>query len=80
MNQHDEAKHVCCHCQKTSTKKPPITTNEAAKRLNSTDRFIRKIILSGALPAFRLGDKGFRIDPDDLEDYVAQQAARVRGF
>jgi excisionase family DNA binding protein len=57
-------------------KNPPITTTEAAKRLNSTDRFIRKIILSGALPAFRLGDKGFRIDPDDLDAYIAAQTVK----
>ena len=49
----------------------PLTLKQVAERLGSSEKYPRKLILSGQLKAFQLGTRGYRVDPADLEDWIA---------
>lgn len=48
---------------------PPeyVTIAEAADALRCTDRFVRKLIAKGDLPAFKVGTKAIRLRRTDVE-------------
>lgn len=46
-----------------------MTTKEAAKRLGISERFVRSLQHSGALPAVKIG-RTTRFDPLDLEEFI----------
>lgn len=51
------------------------TVREATKVLRTGERYVRKLIRSGELPAIRLGSGGYlRIRGIDLERYINGQA------
>ena len=45
------------------------TVADVAKRLKLTDRYIRKLIAAGTLPAYRFG-RAVRIPADELQEFV----------
>jgi excisionase family DNA binding protein len=51
-----------------------LTADEAAARLNTTTRFVRRLIAERRIPFIKLG-KFVRISTDDLDRFVA--AGRV---
>lgn len=52
--------------------RPLLTIPETAARLNLSEHTVRRRIASGELPAVRLGAL-IRIDPDDLEQWLAER-------
>jgi excisionase family DNA binding protein len=58
-----------------STGRPFLTVAEAADELAVTERFIRKLIADGDLPAVKVGARVVRIRRTDLEDLL--RPARV---
>lgn len=44
-----------------------LDTSQAARRLNVSDSTVRRWIAAGTLPAKRVGERSWRIDPADLE-------------
>ena len=57
------------------TGRPFLTVTEAADELAVTERFIRKLIADGDLPAVKVGARVVRIRRSDLEDLL--RPARV---
>ena len=47
-----------------------LTVAQAAARLGTTDRFIRRLRTERRIPVVKLG-KHIRIDSDDLDAYIA---------
>ncbi len=50
-----------------------LTTEQAAQRLGTTDRTIRRMIKEKRLKAFRLSERHWRIEEGDLEAYIEKQ-------
>jgi len=48
-----------------------LTTTEVAEYLNVELRFVRNILLTGALRGFRIGKRKWRVRTDDLQRYVS---------
>jgi excisionase family DNA binding protein len=58
---------------------PLLTAAETAERLNVSPRWVYRQALAGELPCLRLADgprAPFRVDPADLEDWVASVKER----
>ena len=51
----------------TDPRSPFLTVAQAADELAVTERFIRKLIAEGRLPAFRVGSRVVRIRRADLD-------------
>ena len=51
----------------TDPRAPFLTVAQAADELAVTERFIRKLIAEGRLPAFRVGSRVVRIRRADLD-------------
>ncbi|MEY2454362.1 MAG: Helix-turn-helix domain [Acidimicrobiaceae bacterium] len=47
-----------------------LTIQQAAERLNLTERGIRRLVINEGLPTIRLG-RTLRFDPNDLDAFVA---------
>jgi excisionase family DNA binding protein len=47
-----------------------LTVNQAAERLGTSARFIRRLRFEGRIAVIKLG-KHIRIDSDDLEAFIA---------
>ncbi len=47
-----------------------LTVDQAAERLGTSTRFIRRLRFEGRIPVIKLG-KHIRIDSDDLEAFIA---------
>lgn len=70
---------------------PALTPDEIAERENISNRFVRKEIVNGNLPARYVGRKGYRVDVADYEawrksrrvvprpDAVGTALAEIRG-
>lgn len=56
----------------------PLSTKEVADRLGSSEKFARNLIVTGDLPAFQLGKRGYRVAPADLEAWMAKQTVTPR--
>ena len=54
-----------------------LTAGRTARRLDTSERHVRRLVASGRLPAVKLGGK-VRIRPDDLETYVNDLPERAR--
>jgi len=50
-----------------------LTVAEAARALAVSDRSLRMLISTGALPVVRVGARSVRIHPQDLERFIAQR-------
>jgi excisionase family DNA binding protein len=48
----------------------PLTMKQVAERLGSSEKYARKLILTGQLKAFQLGKRGYRVAPADLEAWI----------
>lgn len=57
---------------------PFLTVAQAADELAVTERFIRKLIAEGRLPAFRVGARVVRIRRTDLEDLLRPVSSAFR--
>lgn len=57
-----------------------LTVEQAAARLGTTDRFIRRLRTERRIPVLKLG-KHIRIDSDDLDAYIlaSRQEADTSG-
>lgn len=55
-----------------------LTVIEAAAALKTSKFTVRKLIKSGALQAFKVGDT-YRVDAADLRHYVEQNRVAARG-
>jgi excisionase family DNA binding protein len=44
-----------------------VTINEVAQYLHCTTRTVRRLIATGDLPAYRLGDRMIRLDMRDVD-------------
>jgi len=53
-----------------------LTLREAAERLNSSERHVRREIHLGNLPAWRKGGKELMVESLDLEAYIELQKER----
>jgi excisionase family DNA binding protein len=53
-----------------------LSLRQAARRLGVAERVLRQAVRSGALPAFKLGERTLRVKPNDLDDWI--QDRRVR--
>lgn len=51
---------------------PLMTVAQVAEALQCSERHVYNIIKAGELPARRLGRKMIRVEPDDLEDFIAR--------
>jgi excisionase family DNA binding protein len=47
-----------------------LTVAEAAERLNTGERFVRRIIFDGRLPKTKVG-RHVRVDEEDLERFIS---------
>ena len=58
-----------------------LTVNQAAERLGTSTRFIRRLRFEGRIPVIKLG-KHIRIDSDDLEAFIAagRQGTKARSL
>jgi excisionase family DNA binding protein len=54
-----------------------LTADEAAARLNTTTRFVRRLIAERRIPFIKLG-KFVRISTDDLDRFVAEGRVESR--
>ena len=54
---------------KTTEKREMLSLKQTSKMLSMDHRTVRKLILSGGLPAYRIGNE-YRIKPDELEEYI----------
>jgi excisionase family DNA binding protein len=54
-----------------------LTLDEAAERLNTGHRFVRRLVAEQPIPYHKLG-KHVRIDEDDLADYIASGRIEAR--
>lgn len=52
-----------------------LTLKEAAERLNQSVKTIRRHVLAGRIPAYRLSSRALRIEPKDLERYLETRKA-----
>lgn len=53
------------------TRRPLLSPEQAARRLGVSRRTVERRIESRRLPAIRVGERGVRIDPDDLDHFIA---------
>jgi len=53
-----------------------LSLRQAARRLGVAERVLRQAVRTGALPAFKLGERTLRVKPTDLDDWI--QDRRVR--
>lgn len=53
-----------------------MTVKEVASYLKTSTKTIQRLVLSGKLPAIRLG-KQFRIDRKDLEEFIEKQKIKA---
>ena len=60
------------------TGRPFLTVAEAADELAVTERFIRRLIADGDLPAVKVGARVVRIRRSDLEDSLRPARAALR--
>jgi excisionase family DNA binding protein len=51
-----------------------LTLDEVAQRLHLSRRTIERMVAAELLPAFRVGPRTIRIDPDELEEWLADSA------
>lgn len=63
--------------------KPMLTVEAASTRLGINKDLVRRLIKQGKLPAARFGTGEkfchYRIDPDDLEQFIAKSKELVHG-
>jgi len=52
------------------SKPPLLTVAQAAERLNTSARTVRNYINSGRLPAIQIATREWRIEEDDLEEFI----------
>jgi|GraSoiStandDraft_47_1057283.scaffolds.fasta_scaffold978422_2 excisionase family DNA binding protein len=50
-----------------------LTTEQVAKRLNTTERTIRRMLNDKRLKGFRLGPRVWRVEEADLEKFIEEQ-------
>jgi excisionase family DNA binding protein len=43
---------------------------DASRRLNISERFLRKLIAEGRIPYYRLSERTLRVDLNELRDYM----------
>lgn len=51
-----------------------LSISRVARRLNVCDRTVRRIIGSGQLRAYRIGQQQWRVFEKDLNEYLAKRA------
>ena len=56
-----------------------IGVGKAAKYLDLGYRKVLNLIHSGDLPAYKFGDKGYKVDINDLNDYIHKNKVVVNG-
>ena len=55
-----------------------LTVPEVAETMKVSQSTVRRMIRSGLITAYKLGDRGqLRIKEDDVEEYVESQRVRV---
>jgi len=62
---------------------PPVrllTAREAADRLAVSLRTLRSIIGKGALPVVRVGARGLRVHPEDLDLFIEERRGVLGGW
>jgi excisionase family DNA binding protein len=57
-----------------------LTAREAADRLAVSLRTLRTIISEGALPVVRVGTRGLRVHPEDLDRFVEERRGALGGW
>jgi excisionase family DNA binding protein len=57
-----------------------LTVAEAADRLNTKERFVRRLIFERRIPYVKLGTRHVRIDEEDLDRFIeaGRREARAR--
>lgn len=58
-----------------TTESRPLRVNSAAKRLDCSERSVRRFIQNGSLPARRYGLRAWAIDASDVGRLLAQRRA-----
>ena len=54
-----------------------LSLRQAAQRIGVAPRVLRQAVRSGALPAFKLGQRTLRVKPTDLDDWIQDQRVRT---
>jgi excisionase family DNA binding protein len=66
-----------------STARPLMTTQDVARALQCSERYVRYLIRAGALRVFKPSAKLLRVYPDSVEDFVSARsfggASRIAG-
>lgn len=60
----------------TTTARPSLTVKQAAERMNTDPKTIRKLVKAGSLPSYRLTDapkSPIRVKAEDLEAYMSRK-------
>ena len=50
-----------------------LTVDKVTLQLGVSDRTIRRMIAANKIQAYRVGERGWRIDQTDLDTYIEQQ-------
>ncbi len=54
-----------------------LSLRQAARHLGVAERLLRQAVRSGALPAFRLGERTLRVKLSDLNDWIQDRRVRT---
>ena len=60
---------------KTTPPRRLLSSKKAAEYLGVSPNTIRKFVSDGKLPAYKIGDKLIKFDPEDLNKYLAAHRA-----
>ena len=66
-----EARAEIQHLQRAP--RPLLTIAETAEHLRVSTETVRQLVLSGELPKIQLGEQSPRIDPADLDAFIARR-------
>jgi excisionase family DNA binding protein len=61
----------------TTTSQILLSVKELAQMMGVSPRTALKLVRSGELPGFRLGQKLWRIRPEDVRTYLTSKTSRV---
>ena len=60
------------------TETVPLSVDDVAKRIKTSDQIVRRAIRNGALKAFLLGPRCIRIWPDDMADWIRRSEKKAK--
>lgn len=56
-----------------------LTTAEVGRRLGKSQRWVQRVVATGEMPAYQLGDRAITVFESDLEEFIESRRVRVGG-